>query len=92
MAIQVLAELVIAGRTLLVWAEQPFTGEEADILPVATLSVTPVATQIIIELEVVLAIILLAQAAAAAAVATQWGLVKSLAMVELHTTSDLLSA
>ena len=91
MAIQVLAELVIAGRTLLVWAEQPFTGEEADILPVATLSVTPVATQIIIELEVVLAIILLAQAAAAA-VATQWGLVKSLAMVELHTTSDLLSA
>ena len=24
--------------------------------------------------------------------ATQWGLVKSLAMVELHTTSDLLSA
>ena len=90
MAIQVLAELVIAVRTLLVWAEQPFTGEEADKLPVATLSVTPVATQIIIELEVVLAIILLAQAAAA--VATQWGLVKSLAMLELHTTSDLLSA
>ena len=56
----------------------------------AILSVTLVATQIIIELEVVLAIILLDKAAAA--VATQWGLVKSLAMVELHTRSDLLSA